>query len=151
MALKLYLDTSALLKLYILEPESKDLIARLRRQRGRILVTPLHELELSSAVSQRVFRRESSISERDETLAEFESDLQGGTYVRPALAWASVLAAAARLAKTHSVKTGVRSIDALHVASALASEADRFLTFDKRQHALALAVGLKVGRAPSRR
>jgi hypothetical protein len=42
------------------------------------------------------------------------------------------------------VTEGYRSFDILHVAAALASEAEEFLTFDERQRTLATAEGLKV-------
>jgi hypothetical protein len=44
----------------------------------------------------------------------------------------------------NTANTGSRSLDIIHVASALALKANRFLTLDDRQSELASMVGLKV-------
>jgi len=49
----------------------------------------------------------------------------------------------ADLARRYGPKLGVRTLDSLHVASALELKAERFWTFDERQAKLAKAVGLK--------
>ena len=51
---------------------------------------------------------------------------------------------AEKLVETHTALTGVRSLDILHLASALMLGASDFVTFDKRQAALAGRVGLRV-------
>jgi predicted nucleic acid-binding protein len=51
---------------------------------------------------------------------------------------------AERLSAAHSEKLGTRSLDILHVASALVLGSVSFLTFDRRQAALARVAGLKV-------
>jgi len=48
------------------------------------------------------------------------------------------------ISKAHTIKLGVRTLDVLHVAAARVLGAERFLTFDLRQRALAKAVGLTV-------
>ncbi len=45
----------------------------------------------------------------------------------------------------HAARLGVRTLDTLHVASALELKAEHFWTFDGRQAKLALAAGLKTG------
>jgi predicted nucleic acid-binding protein len=49
----------------------------------------------------------------------------------------------ADLARRHGSRLGVRTLDSLHVASALQLKAERFWTFDQRQAKLAKAEGLK--------
>jgi predicted nucleic acid-binding protein len=48
------------------------------------------------------------------------------------------------LAQQHGARLGIRTLDTLHVASALELKSDRFWTFDQRQAKLALAAGLKI-------
>jgi predicted nucleic acid-binding protein len=48
-----------------------------------------------------------------------------------------------QLARRYAAKLGLRTLDTLHVASALELKAERFWTFDDRQKKLARAVGLK--------
>jgi predicted nucleic acid-binding protein len=50
----------------------------------------------------------------------------------------------ADLASTIATENGLRTLDAIHVASAIAVGADRFATFDTRQAVAARAVGLTV-------
>ena len=64
--------------------------------------------------------------------------------VSPALT--DTMAEAERLSALHSEKLGTRSLDILHVASALVLGSTSFVTFDRRQASLARASGLKVPR-----
>lgn len=48
------------------------------------------------------------------------------------------------ISMAHTIKLGVRTLDILHVAAARVLGAERFLTFDLRQKALANAVGMTV-------
>jgi predicted nucleic acid-binding protein len=59
-------------------------------------------------------------------------------------AMAEVMTEAERLSAVHSEKLGTRSLDILHVASAMVLGSTSFLTFDRRQAALARVSGLKV-------
>jgi hypothetical protein len=47
------------------------------------------------------------------------------------------------LARKHGARLGVRTLDSLHVASALPLKAERFRRFDERQAKLAQEEGLK--------
>jgi hypothetical protein len=57
---------------------------------------------------------------------------------------ASTVDLARQLSLKFSARLGTRSLDVLHVASALALRASTFLTFDLRQRKLALAAKLRV-------
>jgi predicted nucleic acid-binding protein len=46
------------------------------------------------------------------------------------------------LSEQHAAKTGTRSLDILHIASARALRMKEFATFDSRQRVLAAAAGL---------
>jgi predicted nucleic acid-binding protein len=51
----------------------------------------------------------------------------------------------AQLARRHVARLGERTLDTLHVASALELKAKQFWAFDERQAKLARAEGLKTG------
>lgn len=51
---------------------------------------------------------------------------------------------AVELSRKHTGPIGSKSLDILHVASAMAMATDHFLTFDDRQARLAALAGLKV-------
>lgn len=67
-----------------------------------------------------------------------------GLYRQADLLWRATLNRAAALSRAYSAKLGTRSLDVLHVASALELDLRSFLTFDSRQQELASAVGLKL-------
>lgn len=71
----------------------------------------------------------------------FHAGLRGGILsIKP---WPAMLyAQALRLGQRWTAKLGIRSLDILHVASALALKADTFNTFDDREKNLARAAGL---------
>ena len=62
----------------------------------------------------------------------------------PPSAWNTAL----KLYHRHKSKTGARSFDILHVASALALKTSAFLTLDRNQARLARAVGLALPLRP---
>ena len=49
-----------------------------------------------------------------------------------------------RQLSAETLRLGCRTMDILHVACAIEIAATEFLTFDQRQHSLALHAGLKV-------
>jgi hypothetical protein len=78
-----------------------------------------------------------------DALASFEEDFADGRYIQADLLWRAALQRAADLSRRHTPVLGCRSLDVLHVASALELQAKHFLTFDSRQQKLAQATGTK--------
>jgi predicted nucleic acid-binding protein len=58
--------------------------------------------------------------------------------------WRAALNTTGELSRKHTPKLGCRSLDVLHVASAIELNLRYFVTFDLRQQQLAKAVGLKL-------
>ena len=54
----IYLDTSAIVKLYIREPETPVLSQWLQNNNQAIPLTRLHDLEFTNALNLKAFRRE---------------------------------------------------------------------------------------------
>jgi len=77
-------------------------------------------------------------------MSKFYEHESKGIYYRPQLSWAEIFRYAIDLSKNHTKNTGSRSLDILHVASALSMKAGRFLTLDTRQSKLASLAGLKI-------
>jgi predicted nucleic acid-binding protein len=120
----LYLDSSAITKLIIDEPESDALV---RVVRGRTLVSSIIALvEVPKAVA-----RHDASADPDPMLRRL---------------W--LLGIDRELARAASVTGGplLRAPDAIHIAAALlvADDIDGFVTYDARQSAAAAAVGLQV-------
>jgi predicted nucleic acid-binding protein len=80
----------------------------------------------------------------DRVLADLQTDLDTGTLVVVTADWPDVHRLAETLSKRHTMTSGHRSLDVLHVATALHLGAREFLTFDTNQRKLAAAVKLKV-------
>jgi len=108
-----------------------------------LYLTPLHIAEWTHAVSQHVFRKEISAREASQAYAELEHDRANGLWLEvdlPESAWQTCT----RMARKHGSKLGIRTLDSLHVASAIEMGAKTFWTFDDRQARLAAAEGLQV-------
>jgi predicted nucleic acid-binding protein len=107
-----------------------------------VWLTPLHMAEWTHAIEQHVFRNALSRSEADRYHERFQQHRQSGLWVEAALP-ESAFEVCAQLARRHGARLGLRTLDTLHVASALELKAERFWTFDERQMRLARTVGLK--------
>lgn len=136
-----YPDTSFLFSLYIVDVHSRDARSLALRLRPVFMLTALHELELVNAMELAVFRRYISASEARAARHDFERDLNRWP-LRPLPA--DAFTRSVRLAERRTAKDGVRSLDILHVASAVALRAEAFLTFDVRQRKLAMTEGLRI-------
>ncbi len=135
-------DTSFIAAIYLTEERSSATAARFARE-GSLPLTPLGRLELINAMYLARFRGDMDAARTTATLAAIGDDLAAGRLI--AVAWPmGAFETAERLAALHAVTLGARSLDILQVASALALGADTFLTYDRRQAALARAAGLRV-------
>lgn len=139
-----YADSGFLCSLYAPDAHSARAASRMVRQSLPLPFAWLHQLELRNALRLRVFRREITRPQREAALNLLLADLAGRVLAAAAPDHATMMTEAERLSALHSETLGTRSLDILHVASALVLGAKDFLTFDQRQAALARAAGLKV-------
>ncbi len=139
-----YVDTSVIVKLYIKEDLSFEVSRWIRANNEALPLTTFHELEFKNALYLKQFRAEITDDQIRMILFNFDDHHKRGVYFRPPLNWTDTMTLAVDLARTHTQKTGARSLDILHVASALAIKADRFLTLDQRQATLAASAGLNL-------
>lgn len=136
-----YADTSLLASLYLNDARAAESVALLRTL--SIPVTVLGRIELFNALQLAVFRRQIPATEAAALRATIEQDLASGVLRMTPLP-ARVFERAEALVASHSAALGARSLDVLHVATAVELGANVFLTYDARQAALARASGLKV-------
>jgi predicted nucleic acid-binding protein len=136
----IYLDSSALAKLYVPEPES-DALEDFFRGRRDLLISELGITEVLSAVALR--RREGmltalqSLEIRDAILADADS----GSFHR--LDMSPVVHREAERLLFHIESVALRTLDALHVAVAQLGSATHVVTYDARMRAAAMLAGLK--------
>lgn len=156
--MRIYADTSFLVKLLSDEPGGPEAVGAYRRMnRPRLCYLPLHALEVENAIRQRAFHerriRPSServqiLRERDAALARVHQFLKRGALDEITLDMDLAMERACELSATHTETTGARAIDLLHVACALLLESEVFLTSDQRQAAVAKAERLQVTLVP---
>jgi predicted nucleic acid-binding protein len=108
-----------------------------------MVLTPLTELELTNALQLRVFRKEASASEIRAARGELEKHIRSGVFSVVAMP-VTAYELAQRIALRRTIASGARTLDILHVASAVLLQAEKFWTFDSRQAELARAEGLQL-------
>jgi hypothetical protein len=108
-----------------------------------ILLTTLGELEMLNALSLQLFRKEFTREEIEQAHRAFAKDVSTGVFHRISVP-AGAYERAALMARRHTPELGTRTLDVLHVASALTLNASTFYTFDHRQRVLAKREGMIV-------
>ena len=141
---EVYVDPSALCRLYLNQPGIRELSAWRRRVPGAFPLTHHGRVEVTNAISLAAFRQELDPSSLAEARSEFAEDFAQGRLVQVDVLWRAALKRAAELGEAHTPTLGTRAADVLHVACALELKLRHFLTFDDRQRKLATAVGLKI-------
>jgi predicted nucleic acid-binding protein len=140
--LTVYLDSSFLVSCYVHDAHSEEADRRVHGF-GSLWITPLNRSEVAHAIHQCVFRGKLSAREAQQVWSQFAEDCLSEVWTpveMPARAWETSI----DLARHHGATLGTRTLDSLHVASALELNARRFWTFDERQGRLAQAVGLSL-------
>jgi predicted nucleic acid-binding protein len=140
-----YPDTSFVLSLYLLDVHSGKAAAYLARRNRPLAVTALLAFELEQAIEHAMFRKAVAPAQGHQAIRDWQADLSSGAVEIAGTDWPQAFEEARRIARLRTATEGYRSLDILHVAAALVSEAEELLTFDERQRKLAQAEGLKVG------
>jgi predicted nucleic acid-binding protein len=138
-----YADTGFICSLMAPDANSEAATKWMARQALPLPWIWLHELEFRNAMRLRVFRKEMTLVEADRTIGQALGDIASGVYQRQEPELQLVSTESERLSAEFSASLGTRSLDVLHVAAALVLGVPVFLTFDKRQAALAKAAGLR--------
>jgi predicted nucleic acid-binding protein len=139
--LSAYADTSFLVSLYTPDANSAQAASRMQEMQSPTIVTQFGELELINAIHLRLFRHELPAAKIRAAYAAFRDDVAGGILsVVPTTD--AMYAEARRISRRWTKTLGTRTLDVIHVASALVLRADPFHTFDDRQRRLARAVKL---------
>jgi len=133
--MRLFLDASALVKRYVVESGTDQVLHRLR-EADELLVSRLALPEVVSALNRR--RREGRLT--DEEYAACKELVRADTGNTAVIELSSDVVERA-FACLESAP--LRASDAVHVASALDCRADLFLTGDQRQYEAAKKMGLK--------
>ena len=139
----LYLDTSALLKLYIREQGSEAVQARVASQDLPLPIWEFQEAELTNALRLKVFWNEITPAQAETQIALFQQRRRQGLYYFPEIVRNNLMSTFRQLS-AETPRLGCRTMDIFHVACAVEIAASEFLTIDRRQGSLAQHAGLKV-------
>jgi len=139
----IYLDTSALVKLYLMEEGSGVVQNLISTQSDPLPVWELQEMELTNALRLKVFWKEISRIDADHQLMLFDQRKEKGHYYFPDIDRAALFSTFLRLS-AHTMDLGCRTLDIMHVACACLLKPDLFVSFDSRQRQLAEKAGLRV-------
>ena len=142
--MKIYADTSVLFSLYITDANSPKADAWRQANPFPLDFTGFHRIELRNALSLAAFQQRLTSVEVQAAWQEVEQDLASGLLAANPDLWEKLLREAESLAELHTPTIGSRSLDILHLATALALGATEFCTFDTRQGKLARLAGLRV-------
>jgi predicted nucleic acid-binding protein len=156
--MRVYADTSFLVKLLTREPGTATAVAEYRRLgRPAVFFVPLHGLEVTNAIRQKVFHqrrtlpsseRSSIKRERDTALALLQKYISRKAFIEITQDLEVAIERARRLSEKYTEQMGCRGFDLLHVALALELECETFLTCDGTQGDVANAEGMKVTVSP---
>ncbi len=141
---RIYADPSALLKLYVREPESAAMSAWRARTRGPLQVTRHGRIELVNGICLAAFRGAIRADAMADALASLDEDFAEGRSVLIDVLWRAALQRAEAISREHTALLGCRTLDVLHVATALELGLRSIVTFDRRQQQVARAAGLRV-------
>ena len=148
--MRAYPDTSFLYAFYLKQSNSPIASAYAATMDEPLHVTSLLQYEFRQSLRFQAWRHTANprlgiaLAEAQEVLTKFERDLESGIAVLAPCSLADVLRRAEDLSNRRTITGGHRTLDVLHVATALVLGAEDFLTFDVNQGELAQAEGLKV-------
>ena len=143
-------DTSFFCALYVRQDNSPAAAAHFKAMPEALHVSSLMLYEFRQSVRLQVWlhardkSRGYSQTIAEAALGKLQSNIEAGAIVTVSADWPDVHRLAEILSKRHTMAAGHRSLDILHVATALHLGAKEFLTFDANQRKLATAEKLKV-------
>jgi predicted nucleic acid-binding protein len=145
-----YPDTSFLCALYRSQVNSPRAATYFQSMPGPLQVTTLLLFEFRQAIRFQICLHRHNPHkgypkpEGKKMLADLNSDLKSGAVTVIPGPWPQVHGAAERLSALYTEASGHRSMDILHVATAIELGVREFLTFDTKQKMLAESEGLVV-------
>jgi predicted nucleic acid-binding protein len=143
--MRAYADTSFLCALQLRDSHSPVAGDYLRVHRQALPFTAFLRCELKNALRLALFRQTASLASVQAAMRQIDLDVAAGDWVETPVVWPEVLEHVERLGTSHTATLGTRTLDLLHLGTAISLGLKEFLSFDARQRACAKAAGLRVG------
>lgn len=139
-----YADSSILVSMVMRDDHSEQARQLLYGNREKLVFTRLLDLEVSNAI--RMAAGSGRMTEQEALAATNRLALlrEKTALIEVGVDWLRVFARAHGLVHAHSATFKSRTLDTLHVATAMELGVRKFWSFDQRQKALAHAAGLTV-------
>ncbi|MDR1145391.1 MAG: type II toxin-antitoxin system VapC family toxin [Verrucomicrobiales bacterium] len=148
--MKIFTDTSFLCALYRKQDNTQLALDIAGLQIEPLIVSELVLFEVRQSARLQVFNfnhdrtKGFPAGESQRLLEKLALNIQSGVLVTAEVDWRQVHRLAEKLSEQHTVSDGHRTMDVLHVATALQVKATHLYTFDENQARLAKKVGLKI-------
>ena len=139
-----YADSGLLALLYLEESTSAAATATVTGQSNKIMISWLTKLEVENAFLRAAFRNKITQVAANLLIAQFKDNIGTDGYEHVTPGPEALYIESTRLAEFHTTTLGVRTLDLLHVATAVMFRVTDFLSFDHRQRDVAKALGLNV-------
>jgi len=137
-------DSSLIVALYLAEADSARADATCASLPPPILLTDWQRVEIANAFQRAVKNGRITDAQAAQLWQDFSTDISAGRFQIIAVDHAAVLTRTLALTQKHTATTGTRSLDLIHIASALEMNTSDFLSFDYRQRQAGTAEGLNV-------
>lgn len=138
-----YFDTGVALKLVIEEPLSPVVREFVAKQRIPVPFSRLIEVEIENALQALLFRREITGAQLAGARGLVEGLVRKGQFQRVDLSLDKIATETLSLAPIVTSKTGCRTLDLMHVATAKLLGGSEFVSTDRRQIQAAKLCGLR--------
>ena len=142
----IYWDTSALLKIYTPESDSEYFLDLIAKEEHPVFISVVGGVEIRCALNRKEHAGDVRRADATRAMRRFTEDCAEGRIAQ--LPCGDEMTARAReiveLARVHPSPAPIRSLDAIHIASALSMRAARIVTTDIRMREVAAMVNLKV-------
>lgn len=138
-----FFDTGVALKLIVSEPLSGVVLSFVKKRGVPVPVSKLIELEMGTALHAMAFRKHittAQLATAKNLLAELTKE---GKFLPMGLSVDEMAAESLRLSPSITLKTGCRTLDLMHIASARLIGCKEFVSSDQRQLKAAKIAGLK--------
>jgi predicted nucleic acid-binding protein len=139
--MSVYVDTSALLKWYVNEEGSEEFEVFVHEE-ASLVTSAISRIEFASALARRLRRDELRPHHARSIVSAFERDLVSGQVSVQPVSDAQVVRAVELVEQLGRTK-GLRTLDALHLASLTIAKAEMLATADRVMAECAGALGVK--------
>ena len=138
-----YVDTSILVAVYAFEEAAEEASRLLGGLSHAVPLNAFLALEMRNAIRRKVPTGKATNQQTDEMFLRLERSIREGALKYQEVDFGRVFYRAEDLSERFTRKLNTRAFDVLHVAIAMETGCDAFLTFDKDQDKLAKAAGLR--------